>query len=96
MTTEDEEMTDAEADAFVGKLATSLRAGVARDLLRGNDVGCFTTEQYRAAYDRALPLPTIPEELRWFYVTPADHLRSIPGVVREVAPGIWADARAVE
>lgn len=85
-----DEVTDAEVNAFFGRLALSMRASIARDLLRGNDTQCFTEEQYREAHDRAFPLPTVPAELRWLYTTPADHLRSIPHVVREVAPGVWA------
>lgn len=92
MSTEPESPDDAEVMAFFARLARSMRASVARALLAGNDVGCFTTEQYQAAYDRLFPLTAVAREVKWSHTSPERHLRSIPHVVREVAPGVWAAA----
>lgn len=85
---------EAEMNAFFGAIARGIRSEIAKGLLRGNDTCCFTTEQYKAAYNRRLDkyLPDVSDEHRWFYITPEAHLRSIPRVVREVAPGVWAPA----
>lgn len=73
--------------AFVGWMARAIREGVVSDLLAGNDAQCFTTNQYAEAYRKGsfasdlIPLTTELAEI---------HLRSLPDLVREVRPGIWA------
>lgn len=81
-----------EMEAFFGSLALAMRASIARGLLAGNDTGCFSTEQYATAYHRRHPVGDLTPEQLWHYVTPESHLKSIPNVVREVAPGVWAAA----
>lgn len=88
MSAEDE----ADMNRFFKRLALSTRVSVARKLLSGNDTGCFSTEQYRIAYEAQTPMGGITSEQLWFYITPESHLRSIPQAVREVAPGVWAAA----
>jgi hypothetical protein len=83
----------AEDHRFIGMLARAARSEIAHMLLSGNDTGCFTTEQYRIAYERKNLRHLFSKDklpLLWQYVSPEDALRSIPGVVREVGPGVWA------
>lgn len=87
-------MKKIDAEELLGLLALDTRAKVARSLLAGNDTGCFTTEQYKAAYEQQAW--TIPNKLPWVMedgsCLAVSHLRSIPQVVREVSPGVWLSA----
>lgn len=81
-------------NAMLDLLARAARSGVIDALLAGNDTGCFTTEQYRAEYSRKM-FPHFDSDsldLLWFHTKPESHLRSLPDLVREVSPGVWAAA----
>jgi hypothetical protein len=98
MSDDDDDGFDAEDWALIGLMARAARAEVARSLLAGNDTGCFSTEQYRVAYERKnLAHLFEPDKLPllWSALGPDGHLRSIPGEVREVSPGVWASAKDV-
>ncbi len=84
--------------ALVGSIARAFRQGTVEALLAGNDTGCFTTEQYAAEYIRQdhCSLGDSPErrvrEKDWWvkHHLAEKHLRSLPDLVREVKPGVWA------
>lgn len=82
--------------ALVRRIQRIVRAGAARFLLAGNDAGCFTTAQYAEHYPRHLVRKFgVPEgAMRRFAGTDwaERFLLSIPHVVREVRPGVWAAA----
>lgn len=75
-------------DELFGLLAMDCRKKVVGSLLAGNDAGCFSTEQYLAAYvrdiDKGFPGIMDVELAR-------KHLRSLPEYVREVRPDVWAE-----
>lgn len=89
MTDADEDYTaeDAEADAFFGNLMTAIRVGFVRQLLAGNDMQCFSTEQYRSMYAAKWKPPPGMPELQFDQAQ--SHLRHIP-FLREVSPDVWA------
>lgn len=79
-------MTDAEIDHLFHLLSMRYRRKVVRSLMAGNDVGCFTTQQYLNAWNR------IVEKGRASIMDLAlaeRHLRSLRRV-REVRAGVWA------
>jgi hypothetical protein len=86
---------DPEDFAFCMMMAKTLRLGAAESLLAGNDVGCFSTEQYQKAYDRQAAKAGCPARLacQWRLGLVEMHLRSIPELVREVRPGVWASVK---
>lgn len=88
----DDGISESEITRYFALAAQAMRAEIACRLLAGNDTGCFSTEQYRQAYESRYPIAGVTSEQLWAYITPDSHLRSIPQAVREVAPGIWAAA----
>ena len=90
----DDDRLDPEDAAFVGMLCDLFRGDAAESLLVGNDTGCFTTEQYKRAYEERTWKRTLRgaagEAMTWWDGIAEMHLRSIPHVVVEVSPGVWA------
>jgi len=83
-------------DLLQKKVFLPMRLATVRQLLRGNDTCCFTSDQYRDTYLKMFPYRAFtPEKSRELWegdgvLTVAEkHLRSIPWVVREVSPGVW-------
>ena len=77
-------------DIALGRwMANAIREEGVRDLLRGNDCCCFTTQQYAEQYECSGWSPNTPP-----HPMPLDlaeiHLRSLPHLVQEVKPGVWA------
>lgn len=73
------------------------RADSVNALLTGNDTQCFTTEQYRRTYIERNPVSARQAELlripfdQLFGIEQArKHLLSMPDLVREVRPDVWA------
>jgi len=61
-----------------------------RTLLAGNDTGCFTTEQYRVAYNRVVSERLkATDKLLMDAVVARRHLTD-SGLVREAEPDVWA------
>ena len=91
-------------DELFGMLAMHVRRKVVAALLAGNDTQCFTTEQYKAEYERQQPMPAGygRSDVYWRLDPTGDlarkHLLSLAELVREVRPGVWAavDADATE
>lgn len=87
-------------DDFVGRLlfeaiGRPTREAAVRACLAGNDTQCFTTAQYRAAYDRIRKAeweqtsgPGAYIGLEWSPGLAEMHLQT-SGKVREVSPGVW-------
>ena len=77
---------------LVGTIARAFREGAVERCLKGNDTQCFTTEQYQDAYDeendKAFRTKCMPN--RWANGLAEKHLRSLPDLVQEVRPGVWA------
>ncbi len=94
MTEHDEELTpedeaEWEETAFFGPIFLAMRREVVRSLLRGNDVGCFSTEQYRDVYRKKYPPPppmtdTLTDNLARMHLEQCD-------IVQEVAPDVWKE-----
>ncbi len=86
---------DVDVDSLMGLLSLDIRRRVVASLLAGNDAGCFSTEQYKAEYERQQPMPKGYERpgIYWKLDPETDlarvHLLST-GMVREVRPGVWA------
>jgi hypothetical protein len=74
---------------LLGELSQDIRCRAVRSLLAGNDTGCFTTEQYQAAYSRESNRAFGVGEYRWCDGLADMHLRGTK-LVREVSPGVWA------
>lgn len=79
-------MTDEEIDDGYDAIFRIFNRGVVRLLLSGNDVGCFTTEQFARKADERWPSKLLPplglERAR-------QHLLDLPEL-REVKPDVWA------
>ena len=92
-------------NSLISQLAMSMRREAAQLLLAGNDLCCFTTAQYKAAYyrreNRTAEDAAYQAEIddRYSRVIGKDwgrmHLESIPEVVREVKPDLWAARETV-
>lgn len=82
----------ASGDGFVAAFARADRQATVESLLAGNDSGCFTTEMYRRAkvgtYERIGPTAKYAGQCITVELC-RTHLRSMPDLVREVAPDEW-------
>ena len=90
------DMTDDECWHYLCKATYQ---SIAEGLLRGNDTGCFSTEQYCAAYLARTSIAGEPGSFVHRNLTLdqcRSHLWSIPRVVVEVRPDVWFDAREKE
>jgi hypothetical protein len=72
-------------------LSIDCRRRTAQSLISGNDTCCFTTQQYLDAYvldiNKGMPcLMDLP--------LARHHLESIPELVAEVRPDVWAGAQS--
>lgn len=85
----DEEDGDPVVSRWLGELSQNIRCRAVRRLLAGNDTGCFTTEQYQAAYARESISSFGVGEYRWGDGLAEMHLQGT-GLVREVSSGVWA------
>ena len=87
----------------IGKLMKQLnllmRKEAIASLLAGNDTQCFTTQQYREAFCRRQMKNARDEEIKVmpaFYDRVIDpdwarmHLETLPKLVKEVKPDVWA------
>lgn len=83
-------MTDDDLKGIMHKLFLQERRKVIRHLLTGNDVGCFTTEQYMDAWYKIVDHGK-GTRIMWPELA-VRHLQTAPHLVREVKPGLWAAA----
>ncbi len=96
MTTTDDDLTEEEdrkdAEWFGRVVVIPHRRAIVRSLLRGNDAQCFTTADYKAAYEadhaRMFKPALLGPDLMWVHISPETHLLST-GLVEEVEPGSW-------
>ncbi len=80
-------MTDAELDDLIREACIHGIHRTVKFLLRGNDAGCFSTEQYAAAWRRVVNKghdTLMPPELA------RKHLTCFTRLVEEVRPDVWA------
>ena len=88
------------ADVALGSaIFRAFREHTVNALLSGNDTGCFTEDQYREEYIMANSWNRLGEDIMRKLWTPdrsAMHLRSLPDLVREVRPGVWAAVETLE
>lgn len=87
----DDEQEAADNEWFANAVIIPLRRSIVRSLLAGNDTQCFTTEQYKAAYEKEtqrISKTSLP--VMWDAIPggAARHLQST-GLVEEVETGIW-------
>lgn len=84
-------MKDLDIDKLFVEFGLHLRRKVVRALLAGNDMQCFTTEQYVEAYYR-IAYDNAPERkdlwIKWLTELTSKHMQSVG--VSEVRPGVWA------
>lgn len=80
-------MTDQDFNSLMLQLSMLHRKKVVRALLYGNDCQCFTTEQYRMMWKRLINKGK--QTFAWGD-TARRHLQSVPELVREVSPDLWA------
>ena len=79
---------------MVGWIVRVVRKAVVMELMAGNDVGCFSVDQYKIAYQKHIDRMSKKEGITQHEVYWADgwvemHLRSLGLFVREVRPGLW-------
>ncbi len=80
-------MTDAELHDLMHQLYLHERRKVIAYLLRGNDVGCFSTDQYIAAWNKV-----VSKGQSIMYDKLARRHLTTSRRVREVKPDVWADS----
>ncbi len=86
-------MTDEEFYDIFRRLGMSNRRKVVESLLTGNDVQCFTTQQYAEAYHRICHRSddiTAQDGrwVQWLTEIAPKHLKSVG--MREIKPDLWA------
>jgi hypothetical protein len=92
-------ISDREMNNLFGQLGMYVRRKVVAALLVGNDTQCFSTDQYKAEYERQQPMPKpYGRSASYWQLDPEmdlarRHLLSVPELVREVRSDVWAAVR---
>lgn len=90
-------MTDQEFNSLMVQLGMENRRKVVKSLLAGNDVQCFTTQQYAEAYHRICHKDDQKHRegwINWLTGLAPKHLRSLG--MKEVKPDVWAPELTLE
>ena len=83
------ELSGKTVEQLIGELGMYHRRLTVCSLLEGNDTCCFTTEQYKQAYEKVGKSPPWIWKMRGGNLA-RHHLRSIPELVRELGNDLWA------
>ncbi len=90
-------MADKVVQRFMQGLRKAFLESVLKDLMSGNDVGCFTTAQFTKARNEVVASLHVSLRGEPFTVQQSEHyLRAAPDYFREVSPGVWVPVNATE